>query len=203
MRNLALTFGLIFVLSGCTSIVNEVTKEPIQPDESGRTLGADIDDPKMRTCIGVNIKKADPQLKKSHINVSVFNALVLLTGEVSSAEMKSLAGDVAREYRGVRQVYNELQIRGKTSIVSRTNDTIISGKIKAKLAFNKEVDHSDLILITEDSVVYLVGTVTKATGDLAANIAPLPSDTVSLATENYYPLLAEQSLIRSHLVRKP
>jgi osmotically-inducible protein OsmY len=85
--------------------------------------------------------------------------------------MKSLAGDVAREYRGVRQVYNELQIRGKTSIVSRTNDTIISGKIKAKLAFNKEVDYSDLILITEDSVVYLVGTVTKATGDLAANIA--------------------------------
>ena len=171
MRNFALTFGLILVLGGCTSIVNEVTKEPIQPDESGRTLGADIDDPKMRTFIGVNIKKADPQLKKSHINVSVFNSLVLLTGEVSSAEMKSLAGDVAREYRGVRQVYNELQIRGKTSIVSRTNDTIISGKIKSKLAFNKEVDYSDLILITEDSVVYLVGTVTKATGDLAADVA--------------------------------
>ena len=125
----------------------------------------------MRTFIGVNIKKADPQLKKSHINVSVFNALVLLTGEVSSAEMKSLAGDVAREYRGVRQVYNELQIRGKTSIVSRTNDTIISGKIKAKLAFNKEVDYSDLIVITEDSVVYLLGTVTKATGNLAADVA--------------------------------
>jgi uncharacterized protein YceK len=45
MRNLALTFGLILILGGCTSIVNEVTKEPIQPDESGRTLGADIDDP--------------------------------------------------------------------------------------------------------------------------------------------------------------
>ena len=130
-----------------------------------------MDNPKMRTFRGVNIKKADPQRKKSHMNVSVVNALVLLTGEVSSAEMKSLAGDVAREYRGVRQVYNELQIRGKTSIVSRTNDTIISGKIKSKLAFNKEVDYSDLILITEDSVVYLVGTVTKATGDLAANIA--------------------------------
>ena len=38
MRNFALTFGLILVLGGCTSIVNEVTKEPIQPDGSGRTL---------------------------------------------------------------------------------------------------------------------------------------------------------------------
>lgn len=85
--------------------------------------------------------------------------------------MKSLAGDVAREYSGVRQVYNELQIRGKTSIISRTNDTLISGKIKTKLAFNKVVDYSDLTLITEDSIVYLLGTVSKSTGDLAAEIA--------------------------------
>ena len=55
--------------------------------------------------------------------------------------------------------------------MSRTNDTIISGKIKTKLAFNKDVDYSDLILITEDSVVYLLGTVTQATGDLAADVA--------------------------------
>ena len=153
MRYLVIIFSLTFLLSSCTSIVNEVTKEPINPDDSGRTLGADIDDPKMRTFIGVNIKKANPELSKAHINVSVFNSLVLLTGEVSSANLKTLAGDVARQYRGVRQVYNELQVRGKTSIVSRTNDTIISGKIKSKLAFNDKVDYSDLLVVTEDSIV--------------------------------------------------
>jgi|TARA_B110000971_G_scaffold205515_1_gene227986 osmotically-inducible protein OsmY len=171
MRNFVVIFSLIALVSGCTSIVNEVTMEPFKPDATGRTLGADIDDTKMRTFIGVNLKKADPQLDKAHINVSIFNGLVLLTGEVSSTTLKSLAGDVAREYNGVRQVYNELQIRGKTSIISRTNDTLISGKIKTKLAFNKGVDYSDLTLITEDSIVYLLGTVSKSTGDLAAEIA--------------------------------
>ena len=171
MRSLVIIFSLTLLLSSCTSIVNEVTKEPITPDESGRTLGADIDDPKMRTFIGVNIKKADPELSKAHVNVSVFNSLVLLTGEVSSANLKTLAGDVARQYRGVRQVYNELQVRGKTSIVSRTNDTIISGKIKSKLAFNDKVDYSDLLVVTEDSIVYLLGTISQSTGNLAAEIA--------------------------------
>jgi osmotically-inducible protein OsmY len=171
MRSLAAVLSLTFLLTGCTSIVNEVIKEPITPDETGRTLGADIDDPKIRTFIGVNIKKADPKLAKAHINVAVFNSLVLLTGEVNSSTLKTLAGDVARKYRGVRQVYNELQVRGKTSIVSRTNDTIISGKIKAKLAFNEKVDYSDLLIVTEDSIVYLLGTVNQSTGDLAAEIA--------------------------------
>ncbi len=125
----------------------------------------------MRTFIGVNLKKADPQLDKAHINVSIFNGLVLLTGEVSSTTLKSLAGDVAREYTRVRQVYNELQVRGKTSIISRTNDSIISGKIKTKLAFNSAVNYSDLTVVTEDSVVYLLGTVSEAAGDLAAETA--------------------------------
>ncbi|MDC0172587.1 BON domain-containing protein [Gammaproteobacteria bacterium] len=171
MRHFVVIFSLVALLSSCTSIINEVTIEPFTPESTGRTIGADIDDTKMTTFIGVNLKKADPQLDKAHINVSVFNGLVLLTGEVSSTTLKTLAGDVAREYNGVRQVYNELQIRGNTSIISRTNDTLISGKVKTKLAFNKEVDYSDLTLITEDSIVYLLGTVSKSSGDLAAEIA--------------------------------
>ena len=171
MRHLVVICSLMALLSGCASIVNKVTTESFKPDATGRTLGADIDDTKMRTLIGVNLKKANPKLEKAHINVSVFNGLVLLTGEVSSATSKTLAGDVAREYTRVRQVYNELKVRGKTSIISRTNDSIISGKIKTKLAFNKSVNYSDLIVITEDSIVYLLGTVSEATGDLAAETA--------------------------------
>ena len=85
--------------------------------------------------------------------------------------MRSIAGDIARDYRGVRKVYNELQVRGNTSIVSRTNDSIISAKIKTKLTFNTEVDYSDMLVVTEDSVVYLLGTVDESSADLATEIA--------------------------------
>jgi len=171
MFRLATVLSLLITLSGCTAIVNTVTDEPIQPDPTGKSMGKDYDDSKMETFIGVNIRKADPALAKAHVNVTVYNGLVLITGEVPTPEIKALAGDTARDYHGQRKVYNELQLRGKTSIVSRTNDSMISGKIKTKLAFTKGIDFSDMKIVTEDSVVYLLGTLYEDMGDIAAEVA--------------------------------
>jgi len=171
MFRLATVLSLLITLSGCTAIVDKVTDEPIQPDPTGKSVGKDYDDSKMETFIGVNIRKADPVLARAHVNVTVYNGLVLITGEAPNQEMKALAGDTARDYHGQRKVYNELQLRGKTSIVSRTNDSLISGKIKTKLAFTKGIDFSDMKVVTEDSVVYLLGTLYEDMGDIAAEVA--------------------------------
>ena len=171
MRHFVTVFSVIFLLSGCANLISKVVEEPINPNKAGRTMGADIDDKKIETFIAVNLIKADPGLSNAHINTTSYNGLVLLSGEVSNSTLKTLAGDVAREFRGVRQVYNELRVQGKTSIVSRTNDALISGKIKAKLAFKKNLAYKDFTVVTEDSVVYLLGTVRRATGDVATEIA--------------------------------
>jgi osmotically-inducible protein OsmY len=171
MFRLATVLSLLIMLSGCTAIVDKVTDEPFRPDPTGKSAGKDYDDSKMETFIGVNIRKADPALAKAHVNVTVYNGLVLITGEAPNQEMKALAGDTARDYHGQRKVYNELQLRGKTSIVSRTNDSLISGKIKTKLAFTKGIDFSDMKIVTEDSVVYLLGTLYEDMGDIAAEVA--------------------------------
>lgn len=162
---------LLLVLTGCTSVVNSVTEGPIEPDPTDTSVGTNINDMKMDTYIGVNIKKADEALANSHINVNVYNAVVLLTGEVPSPMTKVLAGDVARDFNGVRQVHNELQVRGKSSMVARTNDSLLTGKIKTKMAFNPDIKASDIQIVTEDSVVYLMGKVRQADGEAAANIA--------------------------------
>ena len=92
MRQITVIFSLVFFLSGCTSLVNSVVKEPINPDPTSTTIGSDINDLKMDTFIGVNIKKASPALKKSHINVHVYDSVVLLTGEVRNKDLKILQG---------------------------------------------------------------------------------------------------------------
>ncbi|MGB1868755.1 MAG: BON domain-containing protein [Porticoccaceae bacterium] len=171
MRFFAVFLTGVFMLSGCTTVVDSVTSKPIEPDPSSTSMGTAIDDMKMDTFIGVNIKKADPALDKSHININVVNRVVLLTGEVPSKALKQKAGDVARAFKDVRQVYNELQVRGKTSIVSRTNDTMLTAKVKAKLMFNEKIKASNIEVITEDSVIYLMGTVDRATAELAGKIA--------------------------------
>ena len=85
--------------------------------------------------------------------------------------MKLLAGKVARDFTGVRKVHNELQVRGNTSLVSRTNDKILAAQIKSKLIFEEQVTSSQITVLAEDGVIFLMGITTKANGDLAANIA--------------------------------
>jgi osmotically-inducible protein OsmY len=169
----ALTVALIFMmtLSGCTWLTHKVRDEPIQPDPLDTSVGEDIDDFQIEVAIGVNIKKAHPLLESAHVNVNSYNGVVLLTGEVPSDEMRSLAGDTARNFRGVRQVHNELQIMGPTSFLSRTNDGWLSTKVRSKLLADETIDSGKIKVITENSVVYLMGIVTPELADKAASVA--------------------------------
>ncbi len=168
---LALLLTAALSLNGCTSIINAVTSDPIQPDPSETSFGTDIDDWQMSTMIGVNIKKASPQLASSHINVSTYNKVVLLTGEVASSELRSLAGTTARNYRGVRQVYNELKLQGSSSLLARTSDSWLTTKVKTKLLANNEIASSQIEVVTESGIVYLMGVVSRLTADRATTVA--------------------------------
>ena len=171
MRHLfVLTVGAFFLV-GCTNIINTFTDEPIKPDPAKKGIISSINDKKMSTYIGVNLKKASPELDNSHINVTTVNSVVLLAGEVPSNEMKLLAGKVARDFTGVRKVHNELQVRGNTTLVSRTNDKILAAQIKSKLIFDELVESSQITVLAEDSVVFLMGITTQENGNLAASIA--------------------------------
>ena len=171
MRRLATLIAGILLLTSCTSVVSTFTSEPIQPDPTKKGIVSGIHDMKMGTYIGVNLKKADPALDKSHINVTVVNSVVLITGEVPTKPLKVLAGEVARDFTGVRKVHNELQVRNNTSLVSRTNDTLIGTQIKTKLIFDEQIDSSPVKLIVEDGTVFLMGTTTKENGNLVAAVA--------------------------------
>jgi len=158
-------------LAGCTSIIHATTDEPIQPDPTETSLGTDIDDWQLETLIGVNIKKAHPQLEHAHININAYNGVILLTGEVASNELRSIAGDTARNFRGVRQVHNEIQVTGTSSLLSRSNDVWLSTKVRAKLIAEDNIKSTRIKVVTESSVIYLMGLVTRSTGDIAARVA--------------------------------
>jgi len=168
---LTLLFIAALSLNACTSLINAVTSEPIEPDPSETSIGTDIDDWQMGTMIGVNIKKASEQLANSHINVSTYNKVVLLTGEVATNELRILAGSTARNYKGVRQVYNEIKLQGSSSLLARTNDSWLTTKVKSKLLANKEIASGQIEVVTESGIVYLMGVVSRTTADRATTIA--------------------------------
>ena len=161
----------IFMLAGCTEIIHVTTEEPIKSAPEEISLGTDIDDWEIETLIGVNIKKSSPELERAHINISSYNRVVLLTGQVPSPEARSLAAKIANSYRGVRLVHNDIRVRGPTSFIARTNDAWLSAKVKTKLMAHEEIKSSSIKVVTENGVVYLMGLISREKGKIAIQIA--------------------------------
>ena len=169
-----LTWGIVTTCllgSGCVSVINATSSEPIKPNPGKRTFGTIIDDQRLETIAAVNIKKADPSLNHAHISVTSYNGVILLTGQVKSAQLRTLASDTVAKIPKVRQVYNELQVQGKLSLLARTNDGWLTTKVKSKLLAHKDINSGRIKVVTENGTVFLMGLLSHAEADRAAEVA--------------------------------
>ena len=107
---------------------------------------------------------------QGHVVVTSFNYTVLLTGEVPSTQAKAQAEKAAAEVPQVKTVVNELQIAGTSSATSRSNDAYITSKVKSSFLGNGKFRPTDVKVVTEAGVVYLLGLVTREEADMATNI---------------------------------
>jgi osmotically-inducible protein OsmY len=140
MLRLGIVFSILCLLNSCATVISATTgDEGLQEDRGRRSVGAVVDDNSIETTIKVNFNAADEQLKNSHINVVSFNGTVLLVGQVPSQDTKNLATRVARTSSSrVKEVYNELEVAGSTTFLSRSNDAWLSGKIKTLMLADSE-----------------------------------------------------------------
>ena len=116
--------------------------------------------------------RIDDALKgQGHINVTSYNYTVLLTGEVPTAQAKVDAEKAVTDVPNVKTVVNELQIAGTSSAASRSNDAYITSKVKGNFLGNEKFKPTDIKVVTEASVVYLLGLVTREEADAATEIA--------------------------------
>ena len=172
MLRLGIVFSMLCLLNSCATVISATTgDEGIQEDRGRRSVGALVDDGSIETTIKVNLTAADEQLKNSHINVVSFNGTVLLVGQVPSQDTKNLATRVARTSSSrVKEVYNELEVAGSTTFLSRSNDAWLSAKIKTLMLANSEVSGRRTKVVTENGVVYLMGLLTQEEADTAVEL---------------------------------
>ncbi len=118
------------------------------------------------------VRKMETNLgEDSHVNVTSFNQNVLLTGEVPDAERKAKAESLMKEVEQVRSVTNEIVVSPKTDLSSRANDTYLTSKVKTAFLTENKFQANYVKVVTENSVVYLMGLVTKEEADAAVAIA--------------------------------
>jgi osmotically-inducible protein OsmY len=159
------------LLAGCGSMLASMESNSIEDDPGERTMGQQIEDESIETKAMVNIRAADDRFDNAHIVVVSFNGYVLLAGQVSNQALKSKATDVAREVRGVRRIYNELEIASPSSAMTRTSDTWITTKVKSWLLGSSETAGLRVKVVTENGVVYLMGLATREEAERVAAAA--------------------------------
>jgi osmotically-inducible protein OsmY len=137
--------------------------------EDRRTTGIQVDDEGIELRISNRISERYGD--KVHVNITSFNRGVLLTGEVPDDKAKEEIGRFASTASNVRIVSNELTVRAPTSFSERANDSAITGKVKARFVDAAKFSAVHVKVVTEASVVYLLGIVTESEANNATELA--------------------------------
>lgn len=133
-----------------------------------RTSGAQVEDQAIELKAGARVREL---ATLGNVNVTSYNRMVLISGEVPSEDEKRKVEDAVSRLDNVRSVVNELAVAGNASLGSRSSDTVLSAKIKATFVDAKDLQANALKVVTERGIVYLMGRVTEREATRSANLA--------------------------------
>jgi osmotically-inducible protein OsmY len=108
---------------------------------------------------------------KAHVNVTSYNRSLLLTGEVADAAAKAEAEKIAAAVPDVKAISNELEIAAVSSLSARSNDSYITSKVKGRFLDANKFQINVVKVVTENSIVYLLGIVSQREADAAVEVA--------------------------------
>jgi osmotically-inducible protein OsmY len=134
-----------------------------------RTSGTQLEDQGIELKALTRVREAIGD--RGHVNATSYNRMVLLTGEVGSEADKAAVEQNIARIENVRSIVNELAVSGTASLTSRSNDTILTSKVKASFIDAKDLQAPAVKVVTERGVVYLMGRVTEREATRAAEIA--------------------------------
>ncbi len=169
LRNLTLLALSVPMLAGCFGAVAVGAGAGVLLLADRRNSETYISDESMevRASNRINEKYGD----KVHINTTSYNRMVLLTGEVPTAEIKADVEKIVSGVPNVKSISNELAIAGPSSFGGRSNDSYITSKVKARFVDANKFAPNHVKVVTEAGVTFLLGLVTQAEANAAVDIA--------------------------------
>jgi osmotically-inducible protein OsmY len=134
-----------------------------------RTSGTQVDDESIELKSLNRVKEVLGD--RGHVNVTSYGRQVLLTGEVPTDADKTSLEQAIASIPNVRGTINELAVMAPSSLSTRSNDTLLTTKVKASFVDAKDVFSNSVKVVTERGTVYLMGRVTEREAKRASDIA--------------------------------
>jgi osmotically-inducible protein OsmY len=134
-----------------------------------RTSGAQLEDQAIELKAVARLRETVPA--EANISVTSYNRTVLLTGEAPTEAARTAAEQAVARIENVRATVNEVAVMGSTSVAARSNDSILTSKVKAAFIDAKDVQANLIKVVTERGTVYLMGRVTEREANRATEVA--------------------------------
>ena len=166
---LVLTVVAAATLSACAPIILGGAAVGAMVAVDRRTSGAQIEDEAIELRGASRLR--DALGDRAHINITSYNRQVLLTGEVANEQAKQQAEQVVSRVENVKGIVNELAVMPPTSLMQRSSDTLVTGKVKASIVDDSSLSISAFKVVTERATVYLMGRVTQREADRVTQLA--------------------------------
>jgi len=166
----AVTVANTMLLGGCAAVVvggAAVGTAMVATDR--RTSGTQLEDQNIELKALTRISETVGD--RGHVNVTSYNRMVLLTGEVASEADRTALEQAVGRIEGVRSTVNELAVMGSSSFTARSNDTVLTSMVKASFVDAKDLQSNAFKVVTERATVYLMGRVTEREAARAAELA--------------------------------
>ena len=131
---------------------------------------------------------------RAHVNVTSYNRQALLTGEVPNAQDRQAVEQIVSSVENVRSVVNDLAVMPPTTLSQRSNDTFITGKVRASLVDAQDISANSVKVVTERGIVYLMGRVSQREALRATEIVRGVSGVTKVV--RVYEIVSEEELRR-------
>ena len=167
---LAAALASILLLPGCAPVmVGGIFAGTAMVATDRRSAGSQVDDStnEVRALGLIDGVVGD----RAHVTATSYNRVVLLTGEVPAEADKAAIGKAVAQLGTVRSVVNDLAVMPNSSFSTRSNDSVITGKVKAAIFDVKGLPFNSVKVVTERENVYLMGLVTEAEAGRAVEAA--------------------------------
>ena len=165
----ALALATLASMQGCIALLGVGAVAGGMSLNDRRTGGTQIEDQAIELKSGGRLREAIGD--RGHVNVTSYNRIVLLSGEVPSEADKVAAEKAVHDIEGVSNVVNELEVGPNSTISTRSSDTVITTRVKSALIDAKDVQASAVKVVTERGNVYLMGRVTEREATRASEVA--------------------------------
>lgn len=110
-------------------------------------------------------------LANSHVNITSYNGVVLITGEVLLPMYKAEVEKLVRDESGVREVRNALRIAPASASESRRNDAVLTSRVLSRLFDAENIESNNVKVVTENTTVYLMGLLSRDQAERVVQVA--------------------------------